>query len=166
MNHNFILESKRIILSSLEREDSEKYRLLRNRSDNCKYFFSNKEISAEDQDKWYQKYLNDESQIMFAICEKANGDFVGGICIYDIDGSKAEVGRIIIDRQKAGGKGYGAEAIKLINAFAKAELGLKMTYANIYATNIASIRSFENAGYTLVSEENGIKKMELNLGEK
>ena len=153
-------------MSPLENDTSEEYRLLRNREDNRKFFFSNKEITAESQNKWFEKYLLDKNQIMFAIYEKASSVFVGGICIYDIDGSKAEVGRIIIDRQKVGGKGYGAEAIKLINAFAKSELRLKMTYANIYSTNIASIRSFENGGYSQVAEEDNIKKMELNLGER
>lgn len=157
MEHHYIMENEKILLSPMGPEESEQYRLLRNREDNAHFFFTDAEITREAQSAWFNRYLSDSAQLMFSIYEKPEGRWVGGIGVYDIDRGRkcAEVGRIIVDRQLAGGRHYGSEAIRLLGRLSKERLGLERLYAHIYSSNIASIRSFLNAGYhqTEVTDE-------------
>lgn len=149
MKHNYSFTGENIVLIPMDENFSESYRKLRNREDNRNFFFNSAEISSEQQAKWFRGYLEKETEFMFSIFLKDRETFIGGIGIYDIDRSagKAEIGRIIVDRNLAGGKGYGAEAIKGITCVAENSLGMKELYAYIYATNQASIRSFLRAGF-------------------
>ena len=112
MEHDFSIEDSDIILVPFSREHSEKYRIYRNRDDIRGFFFNSEEISYENQEEWYKRYLNDDTQLMFAVIEKTSDEYIGGIGVYDINTQKgeAEVGRIIIDKNIAGGKGYGTKA--------------------------------------------------------
>ncbi|WP_026527611.1 GNAT family N-acetyltransferase [Butyrivibrio sp. VCD2006] len=168
MNHSFELESNKIILKPMSSTDSENYRVLRNRKDNISFFFSGTEITKDQQANWYNEYLADETQYMFSIYETDSAMYIGGIGIYDVDNSNgcAEVGRIIVDRELAAGKHYGAEAIRLLEVLAKEELGLKLLYANIYSTNVPSLKSFYGAGFVKDCEKEGITKVIYDIGEK
>ena len=119
MKHDYCIKSERITISAMTKAESEKYRRLRNRKDNIVFFFSQKEITADEQKAWYEIYLLDDSQIMFSIYENSSNAFIGGVGLYDINKKtgRAEVGRIIIDREIAAGKRYGAEAIKLVQIY-------------------------------------------------
>ena len=101
MNHNFVAENDKICIKPMTDEESEQYRLLRNRKDNAPFFFTSITITKEMQRKWFEKYLCDDSQLMFSIYEKATDAFIGGVSIYGVNTKKgeAEVGRIIIDKE-------------------------------------------------------------------
>ncbi len=165
MNHNCFAENDKIRIAPMTDEESELYRLLRNRKDNAPFFFSSITITKEMQHKWFKKYLCDDSQLMFSIYEKSTGAFVGGVSIYDVNLQKgeAEVGRIIVDKEIASGKHYGAQSIELVSSVAKNELGLKSLYANIYSSNIASLKSFRNAGYKDEEIKDDITKVRIEL---
>ena len=168
MEHNFELKTDKIILKPMSSVDSECYRVLRNRKDNISFFFSGAEITQEQQANWYNKYLADNTQYMFSIYEADSARYIGGIGIYDVDKTNdcAEVGRIIVDRELAAGKHYGAMAIRLLEKLASEELGLKLLYANIYSTNIPSLKSFYGAGFSMEREEQGITKVIYEIGEQ
>lgn len=165
MNHSFTVENENIKLEPMSADDSERYRVLRNREDNAHFFFSNAEISQQAQRKWYEGYLTQNDQLMFSVYEEPDMRWIGGIGIYDIDTAKgcAEVGRIIIDRYIAGGKHYGSQAIQLISRLAKERLELKLVYAHIYSSNIASMKSFLNAGYQKTGTTDDVDRVELSL---
>ena len=76
---------------------------------------------------------------------------------YNPTHNRAGVG-IVIAEDKNRGKGYGAEALKLIIKYGFTHLRLHQLYANISEDNIASIKLFENLGFSKV----GVKK-EWNL---
>ncbi len=115
MNHKYLLQSEELLLTPMTAQDSEKYRMLRNRDDNKNFFFSSRSISLEQQIIWYRNYLEDDKQYMFSVYEANSMLFIGGIGLYNIDYQKgnAELGRILIDRNVASGKHYGAKAIRL-----------------------------------------------------
>lgn len=135
----------------MEEETSEKYRLLRNREDNRKYFFSKEEITSEQQKVWFESYLKKSDQYMFSVHLSETGEFIGGLGFYALDdiNHSAEFGRIIIDRKKVSGKGFGSKAIAAVTNIAFNELDIIEAYAYIYSNNIASMRSFKNAGYSI-----------------
>lgn len=165
MEHMLYSCDDELIIAPMNYETSECYRVLRNRPDNMSFFFSQKEISSEEQKRWYSNYINDSSQYMFSIFEKESKLFLGGIGVYEVclEEKSCEVGRIIIDKLLAAGKGYGAKAICQIVSLAHRELGVDFFYAYIYEENIASIKSFLKAGFCVDYEfcERGIIKVTL-----
>ena len=154
MKHNYSIVCENIIISPMGELESELYRQLRNRADNRKGFFDQNIIEKEQQRKWFNQYLKRTDQIMFSIYIKESEEFIGGLGIYDINRDKriAEVGRIIIDKERCKGKGYGAESLKGISLIAK-NIGLQYLYAYIYSENQASIKTFQNAGYSISQKD-------------
>jgi len=148
------IENESIILRSLNCQDSEKYRLLRNDEEVRKYFYHNGYISKEAQMKWYEKYKDTTDDYMFSVFLKQQEVYVGGVALYNIDfeAKSAEVGRIIIDKSQKG-NGLGSEAINCIVEWGNGRLGITRFYASIYANNYASRKTFERCGFTIVSEQ-------------
>lgn len=166
MEHAYIIECPHFYLKPMNEDSAERYRRLRNMEENRKWFFHNEVISAEEQRRWYERYLTENGDYMFGAFERESQKYVGGIGIYDLDHTArtAEVGRILIDRTYAG-KGYGAEAIGGMIRFAQDQLGLRLLNAYIWSDNVASIRSFEKSGFKRCGrqENDGIVKMEFEL---
>jgi len=76
---------------------------------------------------------------------------IGLIDLFDFDpkNQRAGVGIIVLE-STARNKGYGAEALNLLEKHCISVLGLKQLYANILEDNKASIHLFEKLGYILV----------------
>ncbi|GAC1620008.1 MAG: GNAT family protein [Candidatus Elarobacter sp.] len=75
---------------------------------------------------------------------------IGVVWLWDIDPRhrRAEV-RIVVGDPDARGRGYGADALDALAAYAFGTLDLRKLYAFIHATNGASRRAFEHAGFAL-----------------
>ncbi len=88
-------------------------------------------------------------QSLFAICTLHDDQYIGNIKLTFVrPHRRAEIG-LLIGPAEVRGKGYGTEAIRLAgqHAFARHDM-LKVT-AGCYATNHASIRAFERAGFQI-----------------
>lgn len=159
MKDDLVIQDARIFLKILNLEDSEKYRILRNREENRKWFFTDVIISKENQEKWFWQYYAADDEYMFSIYEKASEKYIGAVAIYHIDfqNRKAEIGRIIVDKSIAGGKGYGKEAIQCIVKWGTEQLGISVFYAQIYENNLPSIKTFLGCDF---------KKREVNNEDK
>lgn len=144
-----LIRDERIILRSLNREDSERYRVLRNQEENRKCFFTNAIISEEDQQKWFERYYMDHDEYMFSIYERNSERYLGAVALYHIDAvnKRAEIGRIIVDRSVAAGKGYGRDAIRCMVEWGRENLGIKTFYAQIYKDNLPSTKAFLGCGF-------------------
>ncbi|MDD3665046.1 MAG: GNAT family N-acetyltransferase [Bacteroidales bacterium] len=152
MKHDYRIETKSLRIVPMTHTDSEKFRVLRNREDNREWFIYKKEISKEEQEKWYESYLLKENDYMFAVyTNDEKKEFIGAMAIYDVENSqkKAEIGRLIIDSQKSSGKGYGYETIQGILDISFQLLKLDLIYANIYEDNIPCVKSVIKAGMTI-----------------
>lgn len=138
-----------ICLKIINEFEMEEYRRLRNDKDNQKFFFHSAYISYEQQRKWFLDYLKNTNELMFAIYDINTNEFIGAISLYNIDAKikSAEIGRLIIDRKKAGGKGYASKAINALINWAQEKLGISYYYAEIYYNNIASRRTFEKSQF-------------------
>ncbi len=165
LNHTFIKKSHTIQIVPMNQKYSECYRMLRNIDSNRAFFFSDKIISDGEQKAWFENYLNDETQIMFAVLDHEGG-FIGGCGLYYIDdNSKAEFGRIVID-EKMRGKGIGCEVVRLVLEVAK-KINIKHVYSIVKSDNSASRKMFRRVGFV---EENSYSKddhvcFELDLNE-
>ena len=159
MNHEITSETEHLRMIPMTLADSECFRKLRNREDNRKWFIYKDVITKEAQEKWFQQYLTKDSEYMFSVyTNEGKKTFLGAASIYDIDLQlkKAEIGRIIIDRQEAAGKGYGLEVVKGLIDISFHLLKLEMIYANIYEDNLASIKTFQRAGLMVKEKKTDI----------
>ncbi len=146
MIHNYSREDDRISILPLNEYYSELYRQLRNKKDNRKFFFTDRTILPKEQKTWFNNYLKDETQIMFAVLSK-EGTFIGGCGFYFIDSKKkeAEFGRFIIDEKYRGGIGF--RVVKCVLDVAKVDLGLKRIYLETVKNNMRAIRTYKKVGF-------------------
>lgn len=90
-----------------------------------------------------------EGQVRFMIAEAESGETIGTIDLSDIDtkNRRAEVGIFIIPRQRR--SGFASRALRLIADYCRFELGLHQLWATASASNIASRKLFETAGFVV-----------------
>ena len=150
MKHNFSYYDGILEMRPMSYADSEQYRQLRNLDNNRKRFFYSNKISASDQKTWYENYLKDETDYMFAFYY--NGQFAGGNAIYHIDFKKrvGEYGRLLVNKQSFPIKGLGSAITYATAQIAANSLGLQMLYAEIYEDNMPSYYACLHAGFHFV----------------
>lgn len=146
MKHKYGLAYGDIYLSPLTCETSEKYRILRNHPSIRKWFRYRNEISKEQQNHWFNNYINDPSDVMFAIFNKSN-EFIGANAIYNIDGNGlAEYGRIIIDPELRG-RGFGYKATCAAILIARDQMNLQQLVLEVYDANQRAISIYRKCGF-------------------
>ncbi len=98
--------------------------------------------------------IYDIKQLRFVICNTSN-KAVGLIDVFDFEprDRRAAIGILIAEIEDRG-KGYGPESLQLLCDYCFTHLALHQVYANITGDNEASIKLFENAGFSRV----GVKK--------
>lgn len=155
MRHHYHLQHGRIILRPLEERDIEELRVLRNK--NLEFFFDSVEITSEAQRAWYERYLQKEDDVMFAV-ERSDkpGEFIGAIAIYNINPQTgiAECGRTVLDKEKAPLKGIGTETTAAACHVAFSQMGVKKIVAEILKSNERILTVDTRAGF-VVTGENG-----------
>jgi len=90
----------------------------------------------------------DASTLLLGITLTAGGRHIGNIKLGPIDAHhrRGDVGILIGDTAEWG-RGYAAEAISTLAAYAFSALGLRKLTAGFYASNTASIRAFDKAAF-------------------
>ncbi|MDR9399949.1 MAG: GNAT family N-acetyltransferase [Psychroflexus sp.] len=87
-------------------------------------------------------------QLRLLIADKTNKLKIGFVDLYDYNPRHARAGVAIIIHPDYQQRGYASQAINLICNYAFYELNLHQIYAGILSDNKASIKLFENAGFT------------------
>lgn len=104
-------------------------------------------------------------QLRLVICSAEANKTIGFIDLFDFEPKHQRVGvGILIFDAVDRGKGYAAEALKMLENYVSRHLKVHQMYANISADNSRSISLFEKAGYKKSGEkkdwivsENGFK---------
>lgn len=83
------------------------------------------------------------------------GETIGAIDLFDFEPQheRAGVGILVYDPAQRG-KGYGAEALALLEEYARTVLRLRQLWCNVLADNVPSLTLFERAGFRRV----GVKR--------
>ena len=152
MKHNYTYAYKRVFLRPLEEKDIEELRVLRNK--NRQFFDTATEITPERQKAWFDRYLEKENDYMLALELVSNpGEFVGAIAIYNIDweAGTAEVGRTVIDKEKAPERGLGTE-LSIAAWLLTFSLGIKEGRGYMHKNNAAAIKMNERVGCQIIGE--------------
>lgn len=84
----------------------------------------------------------------FVIADKDSGDYIGQICLINIDFKNriAEIGIVIGKREKLG-KGIGKQAIKLIQQYSFKTLNLNKLELRVHAYNTRAHRCYKECGF-------------------
>ncbi len=94
-------------------------------------------------------YTNRQLRLMIDLTvPQAEVVSVGTVDLFDFDPVHQRAGVGILVREPYRSKGYGAEAMKLFIRYAFGVLHLHQLYCNISPGNQASIKLFENLGFT------------------
>lgn len=155
MEHNYSYECLRVVLKPLTINDIEELRILRNKE--AQFFLDTKQISKESQAKWFAKYLEKSNDIMFVVSKKDNPDvFIGVIAAYDIDfdNKVCEIGRTLIDKEKAPEKGIGTDATKAICSFCFNVLKMKRIIGVALKSNERILKVDSRVGFRIIGDYN------------
>ncbi len=147
MKHDFFYKKGDIELRPMTLADSQKYRILRNQQQNRIRFFYQGQITADDQQAWYDQYEKDANDIMFSFYYK--GIFAGGNAIYHIDRQKGmgEYGRLLVNKLLFPEKGLGSAITYGTSMIAHMHIGLSKLYSEIYEDNLPSMYACLKAGF-------------------
>lgn len=157
------MEDERMKLIPLGEHHIETIRLWRNDPEIRKYFFNQNFINKNQQEKWFENYCKDNSQMTFAILEKSYNSFIGTIGLSNIDhyNQRAELGTLIGNKEYWG-KGYATIATKILLSYAFKQLNLQKVYCSILIDNIGSIKKNEKVGFEIEGTQ---KNHAFNNGE-
>lgn len=151
------LKGEHIYLRAIEPEDVDFMYHIENNESLWQYSLTNTPFSRA----LLQQYIDnshrdiyDVKQLRLAICLKDDA-LLGFIDVFDFEPlhKRAGIG-ILIANKKDRGKGYGKEALQMLQNYCYTHLHLHQLYANISSENINSQTLFEQCGFKKV----GLKK--------
>lgn len=161
---------KNVILDEVQPKYFEKVIEWRNNSENNKFLNQPYKLTLELQQKWYETYLQDDTQGLFILIDKEKDLPFGTMGWTDFDKERQVciTGRLLVGDLKYRGSLYFKEATELFNDYLYKDYKIKIMYAHVVEENIASIKWHQKWGYKLNNEfkfpqemiVNGMKQIE------
>lgn len=145
----------RIYLRPITIDDTEKVLSWRNSPYVVNNFFYRLSISEEEHNNWIENKVNKGLVYQFVVHLKDTDEEIGCVYLqhYEAVDNSMESG-VFMSEDAPKGQGLGTEAVKLMNDKVAFEmLGLSKTVARVIATNSASLRLHEKAGFNEISRE-------------
>ena len=146
------LEGKRTLLRPLERSDLQRSLLWLTDPVVNKYLSQNfKDLTEEQEEKWFSYIQDSETDIVFAILEKDSSDHIGNCSLNKIDqrNGKCELGIVIGDKD-CRNKGFGSDAVDTLINFAVEDLDIPIVRLNVYIYNQRAIKVYKKCGFKLI----------------
>lgn len=137
----------------------------RNCERTVKNFFYRKPITRDEHLQWLEGKVFKGLVHQFVVCVRETDEPVGVVYLqhYDEEKNLMESG-VFFGLNAPSGKGMGTEAVKLlVYEYGFKVLGLKKMYARVLATNIASRKLHEKAGFVQTMYEKNA--MEIDGGQ-
>ena len=141
---DYKIKGKNVVLRSVEESDSEFILWIRNNPRICKYL-PPLNITVEQQQQWISKQRADKESYYFLL-ETPEGEPIGTLSIYDIEGDHGECGRSCC----IGEPSASVEASVLFTDFIFKSLELSYTTNWVYEDNKAVIALNKSFGYEWV----------------
>jgi RimJ/RimL family protein N-acetyltransferase len=116
-------------------------------------------ITEEMQRRWYESYLENENDLVFAIEETDElKRVVGSLSLYDWDkeNNTVEIGRIQIGDSGAHGKGIGRKTLVMAMKIAFRKLGITKIVASVHPNNIQAYKNDMAIGFQVVGETTSV----------
>ena len=105
-------------------------------------------VNLDFEEEFIAALMKDEHRLVLGIALQAGDALIGTVGLEDIDfvNRQAQFG-IAIGERGEWGKGYGAEATRLVVAHAFRHLNLNRVALHVYETHTRAIRTYERAGF-------------------
>lgn len=147
------IQSERLILSSLTKDDLDFTLDLRNIPSIRKWFTNSDEIQRKNHYAWFESYVKKQDDYIFVVRLKDNNMPIGQVAIYNIEhGLQAEVGRFMCDPLWQG-KGYIKEAITGLLSWSRINFRPKFIYLYVVKANANAITLYEKLGFENVEQD-------------
>ena len=145
-----LLRGRLVRLRAIELDEFETWRGWINRPDVMQDMDRAVRPSADEHRRYVAAAIASERAVYLGIETLDAPRLIGVVWLWDVDPRhrRAEV-RIVIGEPDTRGRGYGADAIETLAAYAFEQRALRKLYAYVHAHNGASRRAFERAGFTL-----------------
>lgn len=127
-------------------------------------FTPTNEITEEIEENWLAKSLNKQQDKRFAVCVRANDQYIGNVQLLDIHDGIAEF-QLFIGEKDYWGKGIGFQATLQMLDIAFNDLHLKSVFLTVHPDNIIAMRCYSRAGFKYVSRE-AVIKMVVNSSDQ
>lgn len=154
---------EKIILREIEEDDLNSIVKWRNDPAILRWLFSYSPLNKTKQRRWYEKYLDDDSQQTFIIEVKEEKIPIGTVGLMNIDykNQRAELG-VLIGDESWQNKGIGKEALDLLIKFAFDGMNIRKIKAIVFEKNVPAIKLYKSCGFV---EEGVLKKEVYKDGE-
>ena len=150
------LKGELVTLSPIKKTDAKNYYKLNVAVKNNKMWgFDYKKFNKNPTEDYFYKLQRDDFKNKFNLClairENSSPDLIGEVILYKFDKQgNVEVGIRLFKKYQQ--KGYAKESLRLISAFVKEKLNLKIK-ARCFKNNYQSKKLFENNGFILNAED-------------
>lgn len=143
-----MIYGNKVNLDVIDPEDIEWMRIQRNLPEMRKYFREWKDISKDQQAKWYASRGNnsDPNHVYFKIMDNMTGTLVGCCGLHYVDWRlrSAEFGIFLCKDVR--GQGMGGEALALLFDYGFREMNLHKIWCEVYSNN-ASVNLYRRLGF-------------------
>lgn len=147
MKHAYAAFCEPLTLQPLEHRDIEILMRLRNDKQLSQYLRKIKFITPEIQEKWFQDYLNEQNHYCWSIIFELRT--IGSLAIYDIEDTKAEIGKIMID-PKYQGRGFAYQSFLMAILLGFKFLDIKTFCLTVHENNLAARKTYEKIGFRVM----------------
>ena len=156
MEHKYAAKYSDTYLRPLIRDDLENLRAWRNDRNATKYLRHIDYITRQMQTDWYESYLSNESELIFAIVEDSDlHRMVGSVAVYGInrEAHTAEIGKIQIGDREAHGRGIGQKALVMAMKIGFEKLGIIKFVGEVHQDNIPARTNDRKVGFRFIGEQ-------------
>jgi len=153
-NDQIKLIGKRIYIRPINDRDTDNIISWRNKDFVMDNFIYRIPLDRETHERWVNDKVNTGQVAQFIMGLNESGEEFGSVYISHIDKEAAsgEFG-IFIGKETMLGKGYGGDAMELIELYGAKRLGLKTMTLRVIESNERAAKLYESRGYTKKSEE-------------
>lgn len=167
MEHSYSAEFGNVGLRPLRRDDIEYLRNWRNDPVNTRFLSKLPFITPEMQEKWFESYLSNDDEMIFAIVENQKlNRIVGSFSLYNFGENDVEFGKFLIGDKEAHGRNIGFNALTAAKGIVFCCMHKSMIKLHVFKDNIPAVKIYTKAGFDMVSEhnaDNGLVEYEMVL---
>ena len=167
MDHSYSAAFDNVELRPLRKDDIEFLRNWRNDPINTRFLSKLPFITPEMQKKWFESYLSNDDEIIFAIVENQKlNRIVGSFSLYNFGENDVEFGKFLIGDAEAHGRNIGYNTLTAMNNIVFDHMNMETIKLHVFKDNLPAVKIYTKAGFKTVSEytaENGLVEYEMIL---
>lgn len=153
MDHHYHIKFENVYIRPLVEVDIESLRNWRNDANNTMYLNNISYITPQMQNDWFQRYLQNNDEMFFAIVENQDlNRLVGSFSLYNFTDETCLFGKILIGDREAHGRKVGLNATIAATNIAFNLLKLKKVNLYVYIDNLAALKIYQKAGFVISDE--------------